>query len=512
MTSLATGRSSTSWPAAPSRRFVLGCVLLAAALHLLSALCSSGFLQADEHFQLLEFAEWKLGRDPAADLPWEFPRRMRPSLQPTIACGFILAAGAVGVSDPFVIASALRVTSAALGLWAALLLFFRFARRLESKALVRALLLALCFFWPMAFLRARYSSEGWASSLLVLGIVALERALESPPRPAHGFGFTSGLLLALSFFCRFQVGFSVLGIMLWLVLIRRAPRGLLAAVVAGGALGLGANLLLDHWFYGQWVLTPVRYLQANIIEDRASAWGRLPFWYYPEVLLEVMLPPFSLLFGAALLVAVWKRPRELLVWAALPFLLGHMAVGHKEARFLIPLMDLIPPLVVLGLEALQGEPRRLLLAFARSALGRLALAGLIGLDLLVLVPASLRPLRPQVVLQRWFYQRARSGPVEVWSKEVDLYGRPTLAMSFYAAPAVHTRVFADDAALVSALRKTRGPIFVLEKGLDPPPALRAPALACRVAFRTLPAWLVPRPQRRFTGWLKPWSVYRCRDR
>src|SRR5690606_39751816 len=44
------------------------------------------------------------------------------------------------------------------------------------------------------------------------------------------------------------------------------------------------------------------------------------------------------------------RSRHVLVWMVLPFVLFHVALPHKELRFLYPLADLMPLLLVMSLD------------------------------------------------------------------------------------------------------------------------------------------------------------------
>jgi len=69
-------------------------LLAGLGVYILTAFASQGYLQSDEHFQVLEFADYKLGVTPAADLPWEFQQQIRPALQPALAVGVIRAARA----------------------------------------------------------------------------------------------------------------------------------------------------------------------------------------------------------------------------------------------------------------------------------------------------------------------------------------------------------------------------------------------------------------------------------
>ena len=59
-------------------------VALSLGIFFVTALRSSGFHQIDEHFQILEFAAFKLGLTNQGELPWEYSAQMRPALQPAI--------------------------------------------------------------------------------------------------------------------------------------------------------------------------------------------------------------------------------------------------------------------------------------------------------------------------------------------------------------------------------------------------------------------------------------------
>ena len=76
-----------------------------------TAIFSSGYDFADEHFQILEFANYKLGNTTAATLPWEFEAQMRPALQPFIAFVIIKFMNMLSLSNPFLIAGILRLIS-----------------------------------------------------------------------------------------------------------------------------------------------------------------------------------------------------------------------------------------------------------------------------------------------------------------------------------------------------------------------------------------------------------------
>jgi len=145
---------------------------LAAALgvHLIAAWYNGGFLNADEHYQIIEFAQYKLGRQAASSLAWEFAARMRPAFQPWIAAGAIRLADAIGVTSPFAIAFALRVVSTLLAMWVSFELSVRALRGVESQMLKTVALSASFFFWLTPTVHGRFASENWGAALLVAGL------------------------------------------------------------------------------------------------------------------------------------------------------------------------------------------------------------------------------------------------------------------------------------------------------------------------------------------------------
>src|SRR5260370_965629 len=94
-------------------------------LHSFAAWNSAGMYYYDEHFQIFEFLNYKLGNISAIHLPWEFAGQLRPWFQPGL---YFLVAKIIsfflGRWDPFAVATACRMLSAWLG-WGSMLLLWR---------------------------------------------------------------------------------------------------------------------------------------------------------------------------------------------------------------------------------------------------------------------------------------------------------------------------------------------------------------------------------------------------
>ena len=54
--------------------------LTALVVYIVAAWFSTGFYHGDEHYQLIEFAAYKMGTVSPEGLAWEFTARVRPAL------------------------------------------------------------------------------------------------------------------------------------------------------------------------------------------------------------------------------------------------------------------------------------------------------------------------------------------------------------------------------------------------------------------------------------------------
>lgn len=99
-----------------NRVAILGIILL-----FIMAWSSNGFYHFDEHYQLLEYANYKSGLTIKEGLAWEFHDQIRPGLQPFLAYACMSSMRALGITNPFHLAFILRLISGVLSL----LLIFR---------------------------------------------------------------------------------------------------------------------------------------------------------------------------------------------------------------------------------------------------------------------------------------------------------------------------------------------------------------------------------------------------
>lgn len=320
--------------------------LLGTTLSLLVAWLTPGFLHPDEHFQVLEFAHYLRGGTPASDLAWEFRSQIRPFLQPAIYAGIITPLAALGLESPHAWVRILRISTTLIGLYAAWTLARQYPRWLKTQAGLHFAWAATALLYFLPFVRARTSSES-AASAAMLGIFALlagaprapgEARSSLPPQAAFWAFFLAGVAFQL----RYQMALMFLGVGLWCLLIARISARAWAAAVAGFLSATLLGVFSDRLGYGEWILPPVRYFAVNLLEGKAAEFGTRPTEAYVGLLWHDLGKPFGALVLLVFVGLLLRRPKDLLVWSALPFILLHAIIAHKETRFLSPCYFLVP--------------------------------------------------------------------------------------------------------------------------------------------------------------------------
>ncbi|MCX6181518.1 MAG: hypothetical protein NT150_06295 [Bacteroidetes bacterium] len=330
--------------------------LLAAILFLIAAYFSAGFYQFDEHTQVMEFAGWKLGLTEKENLSWEFAAQMRAGIQPLMVYVAHKIFAFLSIDSPFTIAFILRLFSAALSFLSIHLLIRAFIDKINGDKLKQTYVLLSFFLWFLVFNAVRFSSENIAGRLFVIAF-ALFISWKDQNKKKY---FLLGLILGLSFLFRYQNAFLIVGFVAWLFFINKSKIGDLLLLSAGIILLFGIGILIDRWFYDEWVLSTWSYFDENMLQHKMEGFGLSPWYYYFVQIFNVGIPPFSLLYIVPfilLLINRWKNP---LVWIILPFLIIHIYIGHKELRFLFPALGFIPLLAVQAGEVINEKWQRFL--------------------------------------------------------------------------------------------------------------------------------------------------------
>ncbi len=390
------------------------------ALTAIAAWFSIGFYQVDEHFQILEPGAWKAGWTSAQDLPWEFDKEMRSSVEPFIVFLLIKGLSIINIQNPFAVALVMRGITAGL----CITCFTLWRRQIKNQPSAGSLLRyfdAALLLWFIPYMCVRCSSEIWGGSIFFISLALVYRRNELN----HQKFFIAGCLAALAFFLRPQTALLIAGFLCYRMFdLKRNYAGLLL-YAAGGITIMLFNVFLDHLFYHQWCFTPWNYFVQNIIHRRAVDFGTEPFYYYFSTVFINAVPLQGILIIAAFLVYIAKRFRDEISFGVMFFLLGHFIISHKEMRFMFPLIFIIPFVLAYSMQWISQ------LRFAGSKIFKLLVLITIVINSAMLAAVTILPADSQVALQRKIYELSGTRSAMVFHESQNPYLRVGLNMNFY---------------------------------------------------------------------------------
>ncbi len=325
-------------------------IILAVIVYTITAIKSKGYYHGDEHYQIIEFAGIKLGTHTANELAWEYNANIRSAMMPTVCYGLFSVLNVIGISDPYTQTALLRILTGLLCIFV-IQLFIKSSGSIIHSNNKNSFLILSFFLWFLPVLNVRFSSETLSGITFLLAIALLQ--FEKINKKRYSFLFI-GTLLGLSFLCRFQSVILTIGLIGWLVFIDKVSFKKVIQLFAGIVVILIIVVLIDCWFYQQFELTFYNYWHVFAsAEDAASSFGTLPWYYYIWYLIKFPFFPIGILILVSLLVLIIKSPKNIIVWTVIPFIIIHSLIHHKEERFLFPIINFIPIILILAYQQIE---------------------------------------------------------------------------------------------------------------------------------------------------------------
>ena len=143
----------------------------------LNIFLSIGHHNGDSLYQILQFANFKLGKTQAHELAWEYHEKIRPALQPFIAYSIIKLFNSIDINNGFHITTFLRFLSAILAFTVFWKLFSFYWSQWKSKLeddKISFYLFYICLtLWFLPYCHVRFSSENWSSIFFWLAFYLL---------------------------------------------------------------------------------------------------------------------------------------------------------------------------------------------------------------------------------------------------------------------------------------------------------------------------------------------------
>lgn len=354
-------------------------------VQLIFCFTSVGYFHPDQHFQIIEFSSYQLGKSNAGTRVWEFASHIRPTIQVYFFSGYRYCCELLGITNAFTQLTILRLLQGCLLFYIFNWLAFFYCKHNSKKLFI--VLLLINFTWLLPYTRTLFSSEMFAAIFFFPAIVWFHNHCEQKTVSTK-LCLTIGLLLAISFFIRFQIVFGIIGFGYWLLFFKKQYKQLLL-IVAGFAVGVGFNVLLDYFFYNQLVFTPYLYFKTNLIDGVAASFGTKSFTYYLAILVGIITaPPLSIyLFYKYAKASVINYKHPLVLTTAF-FIIGHCCVGHKEERFLFTIFNVLPVIISLPQDAFNFLGQATFKMATQIMLGLSVLLNFVLLALFIVTPYS----------------------------------------------------------------------------------------------------------------------------
>jgi len=341
-------------------------VSLALLVTAVTSYTNFGHNTGDEYSQIFEFAGYKLGFVSHGDLRLEFGNQMRPTVQVWMVVAVYRFVGLFASEvNPFLVSYLISLLSGLLGLISILIFTKAFLHRVQLRY-QRWYVIVSFFSWLVLYTNPHFNSDNIAGHLLLLAVGLLYGKLEAL-RPSRIL--VAGFILGLSFSCRFQVGFAILGLMLWLFIATYKERKtaqwclLFISIVVSVLL---FNLLSDFCFYGKLVCSAYNYYHQNIALGIMDRWSGVSPWYSYFFMVAMYLP-FGPVYVLATIYFFIKYPLDILTSIIGLFVLFHMLIGHKEVRFLMPMLGFMPVIIIVSVEDLASRYKWFAISLEKTA-------------------------------------------------------------------------------------------------------------------------------------------------
>ena len=315
----------------------------------------------DENFQLFEQAH-RIAFGYGV-VPWEFRDGIRSPVLPYILAGlFRVGEPAFGGPQGYLLVA--RVTLAAVSL-AAVAAVYRMGRRESpTHGLIVGLVAATWF--ELVYFAGRPLTEAVATTFLIVALALIS----VPPqlltfRRLLAIGFCLGLCLML----RIHLAPGLLVAAAWAG--RRDLRGRWWPMALGGAVPLLIFGVADWLYWGAPFHSYIATIRIDLIDGKASSFGIETPAYYLELLADSWAGALPVM---AALIVLRGRASALWIAVALAIIASHMAIPHKEYRFVFPAFACLALVAAMGSADLIAWLRRLMAPKASGALVAIAVA------------------------------------------------------------------------------------------------------------------------------------------
>ena len=209
------------------------------------------------------------------------------------------------------------------------------------------------------------------------------------------------------------------------------------------------------------------------------------------------VPPISIVCILSLLiVSIYKR-KDALIWTIIPFIIVQSIIGHKETRYLFPIIGFVPILIIKSIEIVQNRWCDDLL---KTPLSGKAINVFWAVNIFILGIVAFRPADSNISLYKTIFDNYK-GPATLYYIGSSPYQRVQLDILFYRSSNLEMQEIRSIDEI--GLNSDQVCLFVTRN----PDSIRMTRHKYRLIYSTLPEWV---KTLNFNNWVersKLWYVY-----
>jgi len=316
-------------------KWLIALLTLALAVRMIVAYLLPSVFHPDELFQY-----WEQGHRLAFGdgvVPWEFRDGIRSWILPGFIGGVMMAVDYVGGSP-----LAWRLTTMfilSVCSLAVVATAFFWAKKLSGLAAGIFAGFLTSIWYELVYFAPKPLTEAVAASLLFPAAYLLCASANASTRSR----VIGGLLLGLIFVLRFHLAPAIMVIGIASMILSPWPRWLVQVGSAAAVVALSG--LLD-WYTWDYPFQSIWYnFYVNAVQGKSSNYGVHPFIWYILLFVNYWA---GLVIPLIILMLFGVRRAPLLLAVVIIVILSHSFVGHKEYRFMIPIVPFVLTLAAIG--------------------------------------------------------------------------------------------------------------------------------------------------------------------
>jgi len=384
-------------------------IFISVSFHLLSSIFSLGWYNTDEQSCVLEYLNSKLGFESNRCF-FNYSKenliliqKIRSWFQPFFY--FIIAKTTFFIhnNEAFLLTIIIKLFSSFIG-FLSIYYFYNITKNHFKQSISQKIYFLLTFlFWFYPFLHARTSQENLSISFLFLSIALYFQIKDKFKLSTY---LVLGLLLSLTFFLRYNLGISLLFLVIWDFLYSKKTLKLkilsYCIFIIVGLVLLIIELLVNIWGYDV-PLNNISEILKSITSINFLFYGNFNnnmsqepiYWYFEKILLD-FLPPTSLIVLISLIFFWIKSFKTEITFLTLPFFVVHCFIGHKELRYIFPVLAFAPYFITYILDKYYN-------LFLNNKILFRSLYFLFAINIIGLIFISLTPLQSELKILKKIY-------------------------------------------------------------------------------------------------------------